>query len=945
MNRVYISLDVETTGLDRLRDSIIEIGMVKFRDDKVLDTFTSLVNPERTLPLKIQQLVGIAQEDLDKAPLLRSILGKIIAFVGTAPIVGHSIEFDLAFLRRQEVLLNNLPIDTFELANIVMPEAQRYSLDHLTSLLGISFPEKHRALPDAMVTKELFLALVERLNQWDLALLEEITLASEGSDWLLKQLLRDVLSERKQSSLTPLITQAQPRITAQRDKAVREKELPPLAPTQGITALDSDVLTSMISPGGIMASVISNYEHRQQQVDMLQAVCEAFNTPSHLLVEAGTGVGKSIAYLLPAVHFAIQNGRRVVISSLTINLQDQLLHKDIPTLLQAVQVDCSVAVLKGQSNYLCMRQLRNYRRNRQLSSDEARVLAKVLFWLESTTTGDHSELLLLNAELDIWSQLQAGSETCLRDLCPYKQAGDCFYYRARNRAERTNLIIVNHALLLSDLALENRILPEYDYLVIDEAHHLEDVATDQFGFSVDSRDLYAFLAGLSRQEGAAQGGLFGEIPGILHLANANAEKQATIYGLLDAMNDAIQTAQQHLQSLFLALERFVDEHGERRGAGQDAYDERISLTDGLRKQPSWEQVESAWENWSVPSKTLLQNLDKVGKIVDSLEISGQEQKQQFQLRISTQSQRGAELLGGLQKVLTEPSDDDVYWLTINRRDGRVTINSAPLSVAGLLQERLFESKACIVLTSATLRTGESFAYIKDRLGLEDPTELALGSPFDFKSKALLYVPNDLPEPNQPHYQSSIERAIVDLGKATQGRMMVLFTSNSQLNATYRAIQRPLEEEGIVVFAQGADGSRRQILDNFRNADKAVLLGTRSFWEGVDVVGQALSCVVIVRLPFSVPTDPIFAARSSTFEDPFGQYSLPEAILRLRQGFGRLIRSKDDYGIVVVLDKRLLTKAYGKMMLRSLPPCTARQGPLSALPNAAQRWLDPQNRGA
>lgn len=944
MNRVYVALDVETTGLDRSRDAIIEIGMVKFRDDDVLDTFTSLVNPDRAFPLKIQQLVGIAQEDLDKAPLLRSLLGKIIAFVGTAPIVGHNIEFDLAFLRRQEVLLNNLPIDTFELANIVMPEAQRYSLDHLTNLLGISFPEKHRALPDALVTKDLFLALVGRLYQWDIALLEEITQASEGSDWLLKQLLRDVLTERSQASLTPLTTQPRPRITAQREKAAHEKELSPLVPTQGITALDSDALAGMISPGGIIASAISNYEHRQQQVDMLRAVCEAFNTPSHLLVEAGTGVGKSIAYLLPAVHFAIQNGRRVVISSLTINLQDQLLHKDIPTLLQAVQTDFSVAVLKGQSNYLCMRQLRTFRRNRQLSSDEARVLAKVLFWLETTTTGDRSELLLLNAELDIWNQLQASPETCLRDFCPYKQAGDCFFYRARSRAERTNLIIVNHALLLSDLALENRILPEYEYLIIDEAHHLEDVATDQFGFSVDSRDLYAFLAGLSRQEGATQGGLFGDIPGILHLSNADAEKQISVYDLLDAMNESIQTAQQHLQSLFLALERFVDEHAERRGAGQDSYDERISLTDGLRKQPSWAQVESSWENWSVPSKALLQNLDKLGRIVDTLEMSDQEQKQQLQLKIITQSQRGVALLGGLQRVLTEPSADDIYWLTINRRDGRVTINSAPLSVAGLLQERLFDTKPCIVLTSATLSTGDGFAYIKDRLGLEDPDELVLGSPFDFKSKALLYVPNDLPEPNQPQYQNSIERALIDLGRATKGRMMVLFTSNSQLNTTYRAIQRPLEEEGIVVFAQGADGSRRQILENFRNADKAVLLGTRSFWEGVDVVGQALSCVVIVRLPFSVPTDPIFMARSSTFEDPFGQYSLPEAILRLRQGFGRLIRSKDDYGIVVVLDKRLLTKAYGKMMLRSLPPCTARQGPLSALPNAAQRWLDPQNRG-
>jgi predicted DnaQ family exonuclease/DinG family helicase len=811
-------------------------------------------------------------------------------------------------------------------------------------LLGISFPDQHRALQDALATKDLFLALVGRLYDWDITLLEEITRASEGSDWLLKQLLRDILTERTQSTLTPLIVQPRSHTTAQGKKSIREQELPPLVPTRGITAVDSEALTRMLLPDGLLACTLPNYEHRQQQVDMLLAVCEAFNTPSHLLVEAGTGVGKSIAYLLPAVHFATQNGRRVVISSLTINLQDQLLHKDIPGMLQAVQPGCSVAVLKGQSNYLCMRQLRLFRRNRQLSSDEARVLSKVLYWMGTTTTGDRSELLLLNTEMDIWNQLQASPETCMRDLCPYKLAGDCFFYRARSRAERTNLIIVNHALLLSDLSLENRILPEYDYLIIDEAHHLEDVATDQFGFSVDSRDLYAFLAGLSHQEGAALGGLLGDIPGVLHLSNADADKQSSVYGLIEEMSGSIVTAQHHLQTLFLALEHFVDEHTERRGANQDGYDERISLTDGLRKQPSWSGVESAWENWSVPSKSLLQNIDKLGRIIESLEVSDLDQKQQIQLKLGAQTQHGVTLFGGLQRVLTDPTTEEIYWLTINRRDGRVILNSAPLSVADMLRERLFETKQCIVLTSATLRTSESFSYIKDRLGLDDPVELALGSPFDFKSKALLYVPNDLPEPNQPQYQNSVERALVDLGQATKGRMMVLFTSNNQLNTTYRAIQRPLEEEGIVVFAQGADGSRRQILDNFRNTDKAVLLGTRSFWEGVDVVGQALSCVVIVRLPFSVPTDPIFAARSSTFEDPFKQYSLPEAILRLRQGFGRLIRSKDDYGIVVVLDKRLLTKEYGKMMLRSLPPCTARQGPLAALPNAAQRWLDPHNRG-
>jgi len=304
---------------------------------------------------------------------------------------------------------------------------------------------------------------------------------------------------------------------------------------------------------------------------------------------------------------------------------------------------------------------------------------------------------------------------------------------------------------------------------------------------------------------------------------------------------------------------------------------------------------------------------------------------------------GMELFNGLRRILTEPAAEDIYWLTIFRRDGRIALNSAPLAVSGLLRERLFDVKASVILTSATLRTADSFTFIKERLGLEDPNELALGSPFDFKTAALLYVPSDLPEPNQPSYQKSVEKAIIELCKATEGRMMVLFTSIGQLNSTYYAIQRPLEEEGIVVFAQGADGSRRQILDNFRTTEKSVLLGTRSFWEGVDVVGQALSCLVIVRLPFAVPTDPVFAARSQSFDDPFNQYSLPDAILRLRQGFGRLIRSKDDYGVVVVLDKRIITKDYGKIMLRSLPPCTARKGPADALPNAARRWLDPANR--
>jgi len=266
-----------------------------------------------------------------------------------------------------------------------------------------------------------------------------------------------------------------------------------------------------------------------------------------------------------------------------------------------------------------------------------------------------------------------------------------------------------------------------------------------------------------------------------------------------------------------------------------------------------------------------------------------------------------------------------------------------LHVGDLLHERLFMQKDCVVLTSATLCTSGTFDYIRGRLGLQDAMELAVDSPFDYKTAVLLYVPKDIPEPNEPYYQKTVEQALVDLLIATQGRTLVLFTSNSQLNATYRATQAALDKEGIVVFGQGIDGSRRQVLRNFRSTPRSVLMGTRSFWEGIDVVGEALSCLVITRLPFSVPTDPVFAARAETFDSPFEQFYLPEAILRFRQGFGRLIRSQSDYGVVALLDKRILTKSYGKLILRSLPPCTARQGPLKNLPEVAQRWLDPAHR--
>ena len=943
MPRIYVALDLELTGLDYERDEIIEIGLVKFRGSDVLGTFSSLVNSQRRVTFKIEQMVGISQQEVNQAPPFDSLKGKVLSLVQHYPIVGHNISTDLRFLARQGLRLQNMALDTFELASILVPEAQRYSLSALAELLGIDVDQSHRALADATTSKDLLLRLIERASIWDTSLLRELGQLADNTEWPLLQVFRDILVERSERSgqlrqrdeLSP--REAAPRLAT-------EERLAPLQPTEEVQRIDAEELAALISPGGVFERSFAGYEYRPQQVEMLTAVAEAFNDPTHLLVEAGTGTGKSVAYLLPAIYTAVRNGRRVIISSATINLQDQLYTKDIPDLRLLLPIDFSVALLKGRSNYLCLRRLNQQRRARRLTVDEARVMAKILVWLPTTKTGDRAELLLINDEYKSWQQVEASTETCMGERCRYNQSGQCFFYRARARADRAHIVIVNHALLLSDLMLDNRVLPAYEHVIVDEAHHLEDQATNQLGFHAGRQDIYAFLNGLGHGRNDMPGGLLATIPRQFQGEGVSASAKQAITTLIDSLNQQIDSAEKRLYELFNVFEQFLTETGGDRARGQGLYAQRIRLTPGLRAQPSWTDIEIAWESLSSPFKQLLEKLELLLVRLEQLDTQEATERDELTQEVRAYLQRGTEIWHGMDTILFEPEENGIYWVSVSPRTQEISLHSAPLHVGPILAERLFARVDTAVLTSATLRTDGSFRYIADRLGLEDPVEVALDSPFDLKSAVLLYVPKDMPEPNEPFYQKQVEQALIDLCIATEGRTLALFTSNSQLYTTYYSIQGRLAAKEIIVFGQGIDGSRRQILDSFRNTPRSVLLGTRSFWEGIDVVGPALSCLVIARLPFAVPTDPILAARSETFEDAFGQYHLPEAILRFRQGFGRLIRSRDDFGIVVLLDRRILTRSYGRTILRSLPPCTARQGPLAALPSTAQRWLDPSNRG-
>jgi ATP-dependent DNA helicase DinG len=404
---------------------------------------------------------------------------------------------------------------------------------------------------------------------------------------------------------------------------------------------------------------------------------------------------------------------------------------------------------------------------------------------------------------------------------------------------------------------------------------------------------------------------------------------------VNGLHGEVEAARRLLYQFFNRLKSFLEEHIQDRGQ----YNQRIRLTGGVRVQPAWDNVEISWDNLARHLLSIGRGLERLSSGLLGLDHYDVPDQEDLLQELLSYTSRIREIYEQMNALIVQSSSAGIYWAEVGAQDGEISLHAAPLHVGPLVQKHLFMPKECVILTSATLRTEGEFDFIRERLSAWEAEEAAVGSPFDYVSSTLLYLPTDIPEPYESYYQRTVEQALVDLCRATRGRTLALFTSYSQLRNTSQAIARPLAEEEIVVYTQGGGSSRAQLLENFRTTPRSVLLGTRSFWEGIDVVGEALSCLVIARLPFSVPSDPVFAARSETFDEPFTQYALPEAILRLRQGFGRLIRSKTDRGVVVILDKRVQTKSYGRAFLDSLPACTVQRGPLAALPTAAARWID------
>ena len=946
MNQTYISLDLETTGLNPDTDEIIEIGAIKFQGEEVIDTFHSLVNPQRPLPYRIQLLCGITQADVAAAPAFPELASGLIAFLENDPIVGHNISFDLSFLARQGIKLTNPTYDTHELATILLFHLSDYSLASVNKHLGLSIPH-HRSLPDAIATKELFVTLLERAYQVDIATVEELVRLAEKSDWALGSLFREILRFKTKIAFSDTHG---PKASKSEDKKSlwKENNKQPLTPRAEKIPLDTDNLSEILGADGPLAKALPGYEHRPEQIHMTQAVAQALNNSEHLIVEAGTGTGKSVAYLLPSIFFASQNSLPVIISTNTINLQEQLIGKDIPDLLQALDKeqetmikDLRAVQVKGRANYLCLKRYESLRNSDRLSLDEARLLARIRVWLLSTQSGDRAELNLGGSEFSIWNKLCAEFDERLESQCAHHQRGTCYLYRARQAAESAHLIVVNHALLLSDMIADNKVLPPYNHLIVDEAHHLEEEATRQLGYQITQWHLFDHF-NLFRQEvgGQRSTGLLAWLNDCFRGSTVSLSRQRQVRQLAESLSDNVDKARAGVSKFFDSLRDFMEGHA----SDQGEYDRNLLLTYSKRTQPGWSRVEIAWEDLSLALSAIGADLDHLYTGLEDLgenKVSGYDY---LMLEISSLLFRNKELHQRLDSLVSHPSTDNIYWLNINIQNNSVGMYSAPLSVANLLEKSLFSSKECVILTGATLSTEGTFEYIKSRLGLEYGGELLLGAPFDYPNAAMIYLPNDIPEPGRPGYQKAVEKTLIDLCRACKGRTLVLFTSHSALRATQAAIQAPLEEEGILVLGQGVDGSPKKLLAAFKSNPQTVLLGTASLWEGIDVVGEALSVLVIAKLPFSVPTEPIFSARSELFDDPFNQYAIPLATIRFKQGFGRLIRSKTDRGAVVILDRRLQTKGYRSAFFDSIPQCTVVKGSSRDLPPAVTQWLKGERKG-
>jgi DNA polymerase-3 subunit epsilon/ATP-dependent DNA helicase DinG len=850
---------------------------------EVLDRLEVLVDPGIPVPVAIQRLTGLSDADLRGAPSPAEAVAMLADFAESAQLVAHGAPFDLAHCLAvlPDVFRNRPCLDTLDLARILLPTAISHSLPVLSAELGVEHEHPHRAGSDAEATRGVLVRLIEQAEALPAPILAAILGLLRPLTMPLTPFFTELVAGAG-DPLKPEVAGARPRpaVVVDRPSPLLDRSIP--LPEAAVRALDAT---------GPLAAGLPGYERREAQLEMARAVAQTLERSGRLLVEAGAGTGKSVAYLTPLALWTARTGQRAVVATHTVNLQEQLAERDLPALLAQVGIPATSAMLKGRHHYLSLRRWQRFLGSltptggRTPDHDSVRFALRVLCWLGQTHTGDRAEMRLGGGEEELWRRVESTVDDCLGPACANWRDAGCYMVAARRAAAEADIVVVNQALLVADSERQGRVLTDYEALVVDEAQHLEETATRQLGTRLraadvlsvvdrlrqpaeDSEELAVALAGA--REAATR--LFGEVKGHIGQLLGTDNPGNAVVGLTDQLRGSAELAPvlRAAHSAALRLRRAAATLLEARGVAP--------LQTALLPQPDRGDDELA-----LAAAALGAHAD------------------------------------AMTRVLLEENEGHVAWLEL--RAEQAELHEAPVSVGDALNEKVFERTSAAVLTSATLSVAGAFDFIASRTGMQRAATLRLASPFDYLRQALTVVVSDMPPYDAVGYDRALATLVADVARRLGGRTMALFTAYAPLRGVHQQLGSSLEADRVAVLGQGIDGTRRQVLASYLQNPRAVLLGTSSFWEGVDIPGEALRCVVIAKLPFPVPSDPLTAARAAELIDPFSELALPVAVLRLKQGFGRLIRHGNARGAVVLCDTRVLNRDYGATFLRALPEAT------------------------
>ncbi|RWR10414.1 ATP-dependent DNA helicase DinG [Siminovitchia fortis] len=928
----YVVVDVETTGNSYVKGSrVIQISAVTVENSRITDQYTSFVNPEVPIPSFIKELTGIGEEEVAEAPRFGEIAGVIHSILDGAIFVAHNVKFDRSFIAGEledAGFANPIEktLDTVELANILLPKANSYKLEELSDQMELEHITPHQADSDALATAELLLMLLEKAKNLPMATLEKLCELSKNLNSSMFSFFESVKKE-KESRLESLPEG----LESFRGIVLKNKQMP--AGEAPIRSLDYpkgiDDKVKLLQP------LFKEFESRNGQYEMMDTVYQSFRTSTHSVIEAGTGIGKTIAYLLPSVYFSVGRQEKVIISTYTIQLQHQILEKEIKILKDAVPFSYRTALIKGREHYINMLKFEQTLKEPDSSYDETITKMKILIWLLQTETGDMDELNLSSGGKLYWKRICNDGSFVDRNNDPWTSRD--FYLHSKNLAESADIIITNHSMLVADL--EHPVLPKSHFIVIDEAHHLEKSVRTKLGRKLDYNHIKFLLGKLGTTEKKKRFYT-------LERYTAKASAVPSVHSF--AVDHAIQNIEAETDDLFTLLSQMLKRTRPNKGKNRRA---KLRVSDQIRSGGSWQKVMMCAERFLDFHKLISQGIQERLMLIKKSQASLSPAELAFLEEMAGFHGEWTEMGLQVKHLLSQSENSDVMWLESDQKcmANRTSVHRQPLNINCFLSERLFKEHKSVVLTSASLTVNNSFKFFSEEIGIHsfDRIETRFESPFPYEKQVKLLVPTDLPEINSvpmEEYAESIACHLIAVANAAEGRMLVLFTSHEMLRKTHELLYDSNELRDFVLLAHGvSSGSRSRLVKSFRHFQKAILLGTNSFWEGIDIPGEDLSCLVVVRLPFSPIDDPVTAAKLEYVQaggkNPFSAYSLPEAIIQFKQGFGRLIRKKTDRGVFFVFDQRVITSAYGKAFLKSIPSIKLEKGPLDHLIPSVESWLD------